>query len=454
MQFFIVLGIVSVGLNAAAARAESTLADEASAQCNALQNKDFSEIPDAPTQITEVIVVKASDVIPEYCKVTAYVAPQVGIKLGLPVAWNGKFIEMGCAGHCGTLNDARLSGFFEGCGPALRKGYACIITDMGHKGTVFDTVWAYDNLEGVIDWGYRATHVTALAGKAITQAYYQKPPVHSYFSGISTGGRQALQAAQRFPYDFDGIIAGAPPVRLADIYVTLAWGQRVSRDASGKPILSIADLKLLTNGALARCDLDDGVQDGIISSPFKCPFHASDLACRSGQTAVCLPPEKVKAAEQIYEGPVDSHGMSLFGADPLPGSELGGDAPWNKESGGNWGVSYVGTDKAPAAYSSLAQEGLRFLFFSPPLPKSCTIRDFDFDKDYKRLDVTQSLYDSSNPDRTRFKSAGGRMLIYQGLNDAVVVARLDHKVLRERRAGHGRERENSVVCTSLSVAWQ
>src|SRR6202034_1046036 len=190
----------------------------------------------------------------------------------------------------------------------------CVVSDMGHRGNFSDGAWAYENLQAKVDWGYRSTHVVVLAAKAITERYYQQVPKKSYFMGCSTGGRQALQEAQRFPWDFDGIVAGAPPIRLADLYVTFAWGQRATHDAAGKPLLSIADLKLLTDGALSRCDLDDGVRDGIISNPFTCPFRAADLACKAGQSKGCLTPEKVQAADQIYSAPVDGAGTSLFGA--------------------------------------------------------------------------------------------------------------------------------------------
>jgi feruloyl esterase len=408
--------------------------------CSALAGHDFSTVQDAPTQLTSAAPVAAADGLPAYCNVIGYVTPQVGFEIALPALWNGKLIELGCGGHCGDFSRY----FSASCGGSLHKGYACIMSDMGHKGTGGDGLWASDNLQATVDWGYRATHVVALAGKAIARKFYDKPLVHAYFSGCSTGGRQALQEAQRFPWDFDGIIAGAPPIRLADLYVTFAWGQRVTHDAAGKPLLTMADLKLLTDGALAKCDLDDGVRDGIISSPFSCPFKASDLACKPGQSTGCLSPEKVKAAEQIYSGPVDSQGKSLFGAGAPPGSEFGG--PWNEENGGNWGIYYLGKDGGAAAYSALTQEGLRVLFFSPPQPGNWTIRDFDFDKDYKRLDVMQSLYDSSNPDLSRFKSAGGKMLIYHGFNDLSI---LPQWIIRyyesvERVMG-GREKTQSFV---------
>jgi len=389
------------------------------AQCKAVQGANFSSVQDAPTQVTEAKWVQPTGSVPRHCQVQGYVTPQVGFELLLPATdWNGKFIHMGNGGHGG--------GIWPGeCSMPLARHYACLQSDMGHKGTGGDGLWAYNNLSAELDWGFRATHVATLAGKAITESFYQKPVAHSYFSGCSTGGRQAIQEAQRFPWDFDGIIAGAPPIRLADLYVTFAWGQRVTHDTTGKPLLTIADLKLLTDGALARCDMDDGVRDGIISSPFQCPFRAADLACKPGKTTACLTPEKVKAAEQIYSGPVDAHGTSLFGAGALPGSEYGG--LWNTNAGGNWGIYYLGKDGAPAYYAPLTEQGLKVLFFSPSQATNWNIQQFDFDRDYRRLDVMQSIYDSSNPDLSRFKAAGGKVLIYHGLNDLSI---LPHWIIR------------------------
>jgi hypothetical protein len=408
---FILLVVLISGATPGVVKALSGSDAPGSAQCKALEGTNFSSIQDAPTQVTAANLVEAAGNTPSYCQVQAYAAPQVGFELLLPATnWNGRLLHLGSGGHGGI--------FFPGaCAMPLAKRYACLQSDMGHKGTLGDhwgdALWAYNNLPAELDWGYRATHVATLAGKAITQSFYQRPAAHSYFSGCSTGGRQALQEAQRFPWDFDGIIAGAPPIRLADQYVTFAWGQRVTRDAAGKPLLTINDLKLLTDGALSRCDMDDGVRDGVISSPFECPFRAADLACKVGQTKACLTPEKVKAAEQVYSGPVDARGTSLFGAGALPGSEYGAITDWR--------TVYLGEGGAPANYAYATEEGLKLLFFSPNQPSSWTIKNFDFDKDYKSLDVMQSIYDSSNPDLSRFKAAGGKLLIYHGLNDLSIL---------------------------------
>lgn len=380
--------------------------------CSALARETFSEIPEAPAQVIAARRVEPLRGAPGYCQVDGYVAPQVGFQLRLPVnSWNGKLLEVGCGGHCGTISSPEWSA----CDEALSRGYACIASDMGHKGTGLDSLWARENLQARIDWGYRATHVAAIAGKAITGRFYARAPSRSYFMGCSTGGRQALQEAQRFPWDFDGIIAGAPPIRLSDLYVTFAWSQRATRDAHGRPLLSVSDLKLLTQAALKKCDMDDGVQDGIIGRPLGCTFRPSELQCHAGQTSGCLTPEQVTAAEKIYSGPTGRNGKPLFGGGALPGSEFGG--AWNEEFGANWERYYLDKNGEKPYLYGLAEEGLAHLFFSPERNASWSLRDFDFDKDYKRLDVMESLYDSSNPDLSRFKARGGKLIIYMGLND-------------------------------------
>ena len=173
-------------------------------------------------------------------------------------------METGCAGACGTVNIDWL------CPSLLRKGYTCITSDMGHQGRIGNGLWAYNNLQAEIDWGYRATHVTALAGKAITERFYKKAPDRSYFMGCSTGGRLGMVEAQRFPWDFDGIIAGAP-AQSAAIMVRF-WAALAMKANDGASILSHADLQLVHNAVVAACDMNDGVRDGLIGDPRTCNF--------------------------------------------------------------------------------------------------------------------------------------------------------------------------------------
>src|SRR5439155_20067122 len=205
---------------------------------------------------------------------------------------------------------------------------------------------------------YRATPVVTLAGKAVTARFFGRQPAKACFMGCSTGGRQALLEAQRFPWDYDGIVAGAPPIRLADLYVTFAWGQLAARDSAGKLLLTLPDLALLTRAALKLCDLDDGLTDGIIGDPVHCAFRPAVLACDPGQTSGCLSAAQIRAAERIYSGPMNAAGKSLFKAGAAPGSELGGKP--EQAIGGNWAIYYTGSGSTPSLYSSITENGLHY----------------------------------------------------------------------------------------------
>jgi hypothetical protein len=368
--------------------------------CASLLKVDLSRVAEAPTRILHADRLNAADGLPARCLVDGYVTPQVGFRLALPeTGWNGKFIQIGSGGHGGTMSDSS-------CRDALRRRYACLVSDMGHIGTGIDTEWARGDWQARLDWGFRATHVVTVAGKAIVNLYYGKPPSRSYFSGCSTGGRQALQEIQKFPSDYDGVIAGAPPIRLSDLYLTFAWGIVANRDADWRMLLRKSDLDLLTTAALAKCDMDDGLQDGLISRPQRCSFRPSELACSKGKTLGCLTPPQVGAAEKIYAGPVGRDGKSGLGWGALPGSER------------QWQRYYLDADDGTPSYLfSLTRDGLRTLFSNPPLPEDWKLQDLNFQRDPSRFDMMQSLYDSGNPDLSRFQQNGGKLLMYIGLND-------------------------------------
>jgi hypothetical protein len=400
--------------------------------CNALESADFAEVLDAPTQVTSAAPVQAVADMPAYCLAKGYVSPNVGIEMGLPLRWNGKFIELGCGGHCGVLPD---DGEFPiWCGDELRKGYACIVSDMGHQGNMDDALWGYNNLPAKMDWGYRATHVVALAGKAVIEFYYHRPPSKSYFTGGSTGGRQGLQEAQRFPWDFDGIVAIAPPVDLSTIYMTFAWGIRTLHDQDGKPLLGKEELKLLTDAVVAKCDMDDGVKDGVIGDPLHCAFDPAELTCNVKKKSGCLTSIQVEAVKKVYSGPLNSKGEKLSLGGPVVGSELG---QWDRDPRCGWGYSYLGFGDKYSGYKSLATDGFRYLFFWPDPGPMWKLSNFDFDRDSHRMATMQALYDSSNPDLRRFKAAGGKLLVFQGLNDNSVLPRktIDYYETVERTMG-------------------
>jgi hypothetical protein len=362
-------------------------------QCTALQHIDFSIVQDAPTQITEARLIKGD---PVYCQVQGYVSPQVGFEIRLPVHnWNGKFMETGCAAACGTIMINWL------CPSLLRKGYACIASDMGHEGAIDNGLWAYNNLQAEIDWGFRAAHVTALAGKAITERFYKKAPDKSYFMGCSTGGREGMFEAQRFPWDFDGIIAGAPASdqsRIALVRLSAALAMRAS---DGTPILSHADLQLAHNAVVAACDMNDGVRDGLIGDPRACKFDPEELVCKGNATKGCLSLQQVNALKKIYSGPKTSTGKRIYADGALmPGSELA------------FGEYY------PGHFSSFDIDDLRYMTFMPDPGPNWQLSDLNFDRDYKRFGMMESLNAANNPDLRAFKTNGGKLILYQGWADA------------------------------------
>jgi hypothetical protein len=372
-------------------------------RCEELTSTDFSGIQDAPTQIVNAKLVEASAGQQPYCKVQGYVWPQVGFELWLPVLnWNGKLFEVGCGGSCGSVFWAILC--------PLQRGYACIASDMGHTGKSQDLSWSYNNLQAQIDYDIRGTHVTALAGKAITARYYSKASDKAYFMGCSTGGRQALAEAQRFPWDFDGIIGLDGSPSFTAINMEYLWGERALRGEGGRSLLSHKDLQLVHNEALARCDMDDGVKDGIISDPYHCNFDPSELVCKAGRKAECLTEAQVEAVKKVYAGPVTSKGEKknyLRGS--APGSELG----WVDYQG----LEYVQSGNGLGGLEEWSLEVFRYMAFTPAPGSRWKLTDFDFDRDYKRLGVLAALVDVTNPDLRAFKDAGGKLIYAYGMND-------------------------------------
>ena len=359
----------------------------------------------------------ATSEAPSYCQVEGYVAPQVGFGIVLPdTHWNGKFIEVGCGGFCGSFDVSE-------CMEPLKRGYACIASDMGHEGS--GGLWAQNNLQAKIDWGYRGSHVTALAGKAITEHYYHQRPSRSYYSGCSTGGRIGMVEVQRFPWDFDGVVVGAPPLNFTAMSMTQLWGPLALRKEDGRSLLSKADAQLLHEAVLAQCDMDDGVKDGIVGNPLHCGFDPAKLACRVGQEKACLTQAQIQAVKKIYSGPVTSTGERIYVGGAVPGSELSWSGTLFSDDGGMGFLYSYNTDK------------FRYAAFSPDPGPRWTALDLDFDRDYKRLGVMESLYSATNPDLRSFKRSGGKLLVYQGWNDPFEAPRgiIDYYETVERTMG-------------------
>lgn len=377
-----------------------------SARCGALLTMDFSRVPDAPTQILAATHYEATDVTPAHCEVHGYVAPQVGFGLRLPSdTWNGKMLMIGCGGLCGGYDWP-----LDACGASLGRGYACVATDMGHKSSVFDGKWAYENLQGEVDFAFRATHVTLLTGREIVNGYYRELPRRAYFMGCSQGGRQALKSAQNFPADFDGIIAGAP---LVGGVAGLLWPALSVTAEDGTSLLDGRAVQLVHDAVLDRCDMDDNVRDGVVSDPLRCKFEPAERRCTGDGHVGCLTDAQVGAVARIYGGLAASEGQSIYSDGLERGSEL------------NWARDVVGRFINPHAGvpEFLLTDIYRYLAFTPDTGPSWQLADFDFKRDPARIDMFEALHGVRNPDLRRFKAAGGKLLIYHGWNDTSIPPR-------------------------------
>ena len=324
---------------------------------------------------------------------------------------------VGCGGMCGGIQA-------PGCDSALVKGYACIMTDMGHKGTQIDAEWAFNNLQAEVDFGFRATHVTALAGKYITEIYYGRKPALSYFLGCSTGGRQGLVEAQKFPDDFNGILAGSPPMNETGDGMDLLWTIQAAENKDGTPLLKAADLTLVTKAVLKQCDMDDGVADGVVGDPRSCKFDPASLVCKAGQHGDCLTAAQASALKDIYAGPHDAHGRKWYYG-LLPGSEP------------MWIGSLQRDDGQVSHYKAFMTSMFRFLNFSPDAGPGWTMDQYNWDEDPKRMYMMEALLNAQNPDLRRFKATGGKMISFHGWNDHIVQpeATVDYYETVERTMG-------------------
>ncbi len=379
----------------------------------------FAQIPDAPTTIDSARLVPArgdgsawEKDLPEMCRVQGFVAPSVGFVLRLPTSnWNGKFIMGGCGGPCGTFLLDRMT-------PAVVRGYAAVVTDMGHQGGGW--MFAYNNPQGQIDHAYRATHVTAVASKVIVEAFYARKPARNYFYGCSTGGRQGMVAAQRFPEDFDGILAGSPPWNQTGVRAYFMLGSaRANLDANRKPILDARKLPLIHDAVLAACDAADGLKDGVLQNPLACSWDPSTIQCATNQSGVdpsragqsgssCLTAAEVGVVRRIHNGTTNSAGVRLHRGMPR-GSEL------------KWAPVFVDHDGRPGAYlggpGGIGNVSYNYMsFFYPPGPGYSGL-DFDYDRDPPRLALTEYLWNAENPDLSRFKARGGKLILYHGWDD-------------------------------------
>ncbi|MCY3844201.1 MAG: tannase/feruloyl esterase family alpha/beta hydrolase [Acidobacteria bacterium] len=376
-----------------------------------------------------------------YCYVKGILPPAIHfhVQMPLPRDWNGRFLKWGDGGKDGDLDfaDHRVA-----------EGYAVANSNTGHdNGAEPGSSFAYDNRQAEIDFGYRAVHLTVAAAKTLVGSYYGREPAFSYFEGCSTGGRQGLMEAQRYPTDFDGIVAGAPANHYQEMNAVRVWLlQRMFRDDFAGALAtdtdgdgrfdSVRKLDLLADAVVAACDRDDGVADGVIDDPLACGFDPDrDLAahgCPAGTDGEsCFTAAQIRTIRDFHAGPRDRHGEPIYAGKPF-----GSERQW-----AGLFIPYTGNGFAPGAVR-LGGDHLNYLFYDvdpgvPPAdmldtsaapdrtatPPEWAWWNFDIDDvtDGKG-DVMRGITDAVDPDLTRFLlQQDGKLILYHGWADALVV---------------------------------
>ena len=372
--------------------------------CANLANEDITAIGGEGSKITKAVET-TSDGIP-VCSVEGILAPTIGFEALLPLqTWTQRYLQVGCGGLCGTISLS--SGASAGCSLLTNGEFVMAATDMGHSGNDID--WASDPQKQA-DFAYRAQHVTAQAVKALISMFYGQPQAFSYFNGCSDGGREALMEAERFPDDFDGVIAGAPAM-LFTVQNTLYHGwQAVSNtDTEGKVILTSKRLPLLHSAVVAACDETDGLKDGLIAQPALCAFDVASITCEQGatDTASCLTTDEAAVVRKFYDGPHDPNtGAALTAGQPLFGSELEWQGVYVADSEDD---GLMSTGAALPVWGNLAFEDT-----NPDIKLS----DLRFTEErLEALRAKHPLFDATNADLNGFEKAGGKLIMWHGLAD-------------------------------------
>ena len=336
-------------------------------------------------------------ILPAHCRVQAVLAPSsdshIEIEVWLPADnWNGKFQAVGNGGWAGIISYPALA-------TALQEGYATASTDTGHKGG--NALFAIGHPEKLIDFAYRAVHEMTVQSKSIVASYYGRSPRLSYWNGCSTGGRQGLMSAQKYPEDFDAVLAGAPANYQTHLH---AWDLSVAVPALKDPASAIpaAKLALISRAAVNACDAKDGVKDGLITDPRACAFDVATLACKAGDADDCLTEAQVAQAKRAYAAAKTTTGDVVF-----PGKDPGSETGWTAFVGNNPQAPGVSVGSFQVAYGDANWDA----------------RTFNLDRDLKVVDdKVGAPVNAINPDLRAFKARGGKLLLYHGWNDTAISA--------------------------------
>ena len=358
-------------------------------------------------------VVAATADTPQHCRVVGLIAPEVGFEVNLPDRWNRRFYMAGNGGLAGDALDTPTNGDRTS---ALANGFVMARTNTGHDSRKEPSgSFVLSNPQKAIDYAYRAVHVTAETAKKIATRYYDRSISYSYWNSCSNGGRQGLLEAQRYPDDFDGIVANAPWVDQTGFTMGAIWNQKALTEAP----VSLAKVNMVAAKVMAKCDGVDGLVDGLIDDPRSCRFDpARDVpACSQADSSDCLTSAEAATLTKIYGGPV-SNGKSLF-----PGFMLGSEAVTpgpNGTANSTWANAIIPVQPtAKPADFNLAEGVMRYLILDPPQPEYDTLT-FDYDRGPALVARWSKLADAKEADLSKFRRSGGKVIMTYGWADQIL----------------------------------
>ncbi|MBU2978546.1 tannase/feruloyl esterase family alpha/beta hydrolase [Alteromonas sp. C1M14] len=368
----------------------------------------FSELMAAP-------IPKATRTLPAHCILDGYVNPTIKFQIRLPISedWNGRYLLASCDGFCGEVETHRAMA-------GLARQYATLTHDGGHSAYGFDAVWAKGNLGEKIDFAHRANHVLAIVGKALVKAYYQQPAKYSIIAGCSKGGQAGVMAAQRYPEDFDGVIARGPTINYTKVnLISCMDNAKAIMGPNEQALMDVSYLDTIRAAAMASCDEADGLKDGLITDPRLCQFDPATLACDAGVQGQCLTAQQVRAVEELYAPSIGSNGEVLYGGLPM-----GSETEWYY-----WVLPEAGSPEKPWHYYA-ATEYMKYIAY-PTEKKLANWRDFNYQQEQNRLAEIAIHFDADNPDLRLFRDRGGKMIVLHGWADAAIPAHASVKWYEE-----------------------
>jgi Tannase and feruloyl esterase len=345
--------------------------------------------------------------LPAFCRIVARSAPtpdsDIKIEVWMPVkGWNGRFRGAGNGGFAGQI-------YYSSLAASVSQGYATAATDAGHSGDSTEASWALGHPEKVNDFGYRAIHEMTQKARSIISAYYGTAPTHSYFLACSDGGREALMEAQRFPEDYDGILAGAPAYNWTALLTGAVTGVQ-ALTLTPASYIPPSKLPAISSAVLAACGASDRVRDGILNDPRTCHFDPEVLLCKGTDSDHCLTSSQVTALKSLYAGARNGRGEQVYPG-LLPGAELGA---------GGWKLWITGSKPGDSLMFAFGTGYFSNMVYGDP---KWDYKSFNVDDGLKAaVEKTATALNATDPNLKPFSSRGGKLILYHGWNDAAISA--------------------------------